>query len=85
MTSMVFASTGTNVTENTTRLFVATEINVKAIKHVKRGTQKFAEPLKEKVSAPMEKTVHTTTKLEMTVKEKQTENTVKEKETTVIE
>ena len=62
MTSMGFASTGT-VTKNTTRLFVARETNVKTVEHVKRGTQKSAQPLKEKVSAHMEKIVPTTSKL----------------------
>ena len=59
---------------------------MKTIEHVKRDTQKSAEPLKEKVSAHMEKTVHNTTKIakEIMVKEKQSENIVKDKEATVI-
>ena len=43
MTSMVFVNIGTTVTENTIRLFVERETNVKTIKLVKKGTQKIAE------------------------------------------
>ena len=53
---------------------------------MKKGTQKIAEILKEKVSAHMENTVHTTTNLEIkkktTVEEKHTEITVIEKQPT---
>ena len=86
MTSMVFVSIGTTVTENTIRLFLEREKHVKTIKLVKKGTQKIAEILKEKVSAHMENTVHTTTNLEIkkktTVEEKHTEITVIEKQPT---
>ena len=87
MTSIVFVSIGTTVTENTIRLFVERETNVKIIKTCEKGTKKIAELLKEKVSAHMEKTVHTTINLEIeketTVEEKHIENTVIEKQPTV--
>ena len=63
MTSMVFSRPRITVTKNTARLFVTRETNVKTIEHVKRDTQKSAEPLKEKDSPHMEKIVSTTNKL----------------------
>ena len=49
-----------NVKENTTQIFVTKEGNAKTKETVPRDTLKGVKTMKEKVSAHMEKTVHTT-------------------------
>ena len=70
-----YASTGTSVTGNITKKFVAEEVNVIILNCVAKDIQRYAKPLKRMVF--VETIVHTTIKQE--VEEKVTKVVTKEK------
>ena len=80
---MVSASTGTSVTGNITKKFVAEKMNVIIQNCVTKDTQRYAKPLKRMVF--VETIVHTTIKQEVEKKEtsvvtKETEIATKKKQ-----
>ena len=62
MTSLVFANTENNVTKNTTQIFATKGTDAETRKLVPKDTLNSAIHMRERDSAAMKKTVHTTTK-----------------------
>ena len=72
----VFYKYRNNVTKNTTQIFSTKGTDAETRKPVSKDTLNSAKHMRERDSAPMKKTVHTTTKYETKTKVKETYSTV---------